>query len=345
MGTADRKIAERRLKEWVADLGKVDSEVEKTTLRRLTQKFIAVNQGKAVSTVNMTSAIIRDFEGWWPYGLDFQVRNIRPSHLEEWLATHERRLKNTSYNRYAGVMKGLFELAVKDRIIVASPFLQVSTRWKKPQQPLRLIPTVEQFEAIVGNIRSQRFTDHAEDSANFVEFLGLAGLGQAEASSLKWGEVDFERGTLSIRRHKTDTRFTVPIYPHLRQLMEKLLAKAGRSVSPESKVFQIRDAKKALSAACRRLGFPHFSQRNLRQSLIMRLWKAGVDRKLIASWQGHNDGGVLIIDTYTAVFGDDDDAYEQMQLAKLALPQVVVSTTQQNCAASLSAEAATDHAA
>ncbi len=209
LGTADRKIAERRLAEWIVGLSSVDSEVEKTTLRQLNRKFIAVNQGKAQSTRDATQAILKDFESWWPHGLDFQVRNVRPSHLDEWLATHERRLKNTSYNRYAGVLKGVFDLAVKDRIITASPFLQVSTRWKKPQQPLRLIPTVEQFEAIVANIRSQRFTDHAEDSADFVEFLGLAGLGQAEAASLKWGEVDFERETLSIRRHKTDTRFTV----------------------------------------------------------------------------------------------------------------------------------------
>jgi hypothetical protein len=55
----------------------------------------------------------------------------------------------------------------------------------------------------------------------------------------------------------------------------------------------------------------------LRQFLIGRLWKAGVNRKLIAKWQGHRDGGKLIIDTYTEVFGDDDSAYGRQQLAKL----------------------------
>ena len=49
----------------------------------------------------------------------------------------------------------------------------------------------------------------------------------------------------------------------------------------------------------------------------MRLWKAGIDKKLIAKWQGHQDGGQLILDTYTEVFGDDDFEYEQQQLAKL----------------------------
>lgn len=85
---------------------------------------------------------------------------------------------NTSYNRYAGVLKQLFEMAVKDRIIAASPFFGVSTRWKKPQTPIRRIPTLEQFHAIVDSIRSQKYSRNAENSADFVEFLGLAGLGR-----------------------------------------------------------------------------------------------------------------------------------------------------------------------
>lgn len=46
-GTTDRKIAERRLKEWNDGLSKVDAEVEKTTLRQLIQTFIAVTSGRA----------------------------------------------------------------------------------------------------------------------------------------------------------------------------------------------------------------------------------------------------------------------------------------------------------
>ena len=42
-----------------------------------------------------------------------------------------------------------------------------------------------------------------------------------------------------------------------------------------------------------------------------------MDRKLIAQWQGHQDGGQLILDTYTQVFGSDDEEYVRGQLAKL----------------------------
>lgn len=319
LGTSDRQIAERRYRDWVANLTKVNSELEKTTLREIIEKTIAANKGKSETTQKALASVIKCFRKTWRHGLDMQVRNVRPSQLDEWLAMHEGRLRNTSYNRMAGFIKQFFSLAVKDRIIPESPWKHVRTPWKKPQKPIRHIPTIQQFEAIVECIRSQKFTDHAEDSSNFVEFLGLAGLGQAEAWGLRWKDIDWVRNRLNIRRQKTDTHFYVPIYPHLRPLLEKLKTNAGR-VYPNERVFKIKNARGCLKTACRTLRLPPFSQRNLRQCLIMRLWKAGVDRKLIAKWQGHQDGGQLIIDTYTEVFGDDNDEYERQQIAKISGP-------------------------
>lgn len=314
--TADRKIAGRRLREWIMNLHRVDREKERTTFSQLITTFVATNQGKSQSTRIHHASLIKRIEQTWRFGMDIEVRDIRPSHLEEWLALHEARLRNTSYNRYAGCLKQMFDLAVKDRIVGESPFAQVKTGWKRPQTPTRLIPTADQFHAIVDSIRSQKFTDHAEDSADFVEFLGLAGVGQAEAASLKWGDVDWENQRINFRRQKTQVTFAVPIYPDLLPFLQRLQMERG-GLPPSRHVFAIKDAKKALQAACDRLAYPRFSQRSIRRFLIGRLWKSGVDRKLIAKWQGHRDGGKLIMDTYTEVFGDDDSLYEQQQLEKL----------------------------
>jgi integrase len=62
----------------------------------------------------------------------------------------------------------------------------------------------------------------AEESADFLEFLGHAGLGQAEARALSRADVDFEAGQVRTFRQKTSTGFAVPIYPQLRPLLEKL---------------------------------------------------------------------------------------------------------------------------
>lgn len=316
LDTADRKIAERRYKEWVANLDKVDTEVEKTTLAQLIERFQAVTQGLVQNTQVTNRAIINSFLKWWPHGPDCQVRNIRPSMLDEWLAIQGSRLRNTSYNRYAGFLKQLFEIAVKDRILAESPAKKLKTPWKNPQTPQRPTPTVGEFETIIECVRSQPFTDHADDSGDFLAFLGLAGVGQAEAAALKWGDVDWSRERINFKRQKTDTHFYAPIYPHLRPLLEKLKRQSG-SKHANMPVFKIKDGKKALASACKKLGLPPFSQRALRRCLIVRQWKSRLDPKIIAKWQGHQDGGQLIIDTYTEICGDDDDEYEKQQIAKI----------------------------
>jgi integrase len=320
LGTPDRKIAERRLKVWIANLAEVDSGAEKMTLAVLLEKFKEANQGKARKTKQTNESIINRFKATWSHGLGIRVSQIRTSQLNTWLAAHESRLKNSSYNRYTAFLRQLFEIAVADRVIAANqnPYNGVKTKWKRPQKPQRNVPTEEQFQRIVESIRSQRLSDSAEGTADFVEFLGRAGLGQAEASSLTWADIDWNESQIAIKRQKTGTRFFVPFYFQLEPLLKRLYAKCQQPVDPAEKVFRIRDAKKALTSACKRLGFPHFSQRNLRQVLIRELWQKGIDRKLIAQWQGHRDGGKLIMDTYTEVFCDDDASYRREQLKKLA---------------------------
>jgi integrase len=82
-----------------------------------------------------------------------------------------------------------------------------SGRAKKVEKPIRHTPTREQFDAIVTSIRGQSAADTREDSADFVQFLGLASLGLAEASSLMWADVDFARSQIIIFRHKTRMGF------------------------------------------------------------------------------------------------------------------------------------------
>ena len=316
--TTDRKLAERRLKDWIATLGKVDREVERLSVREMLHKLQKANLGKAPKTRATDASITKKFKQTWPFDLDMRISDVRTSHLNEWLALHENRLKNTSYNRYVGFLKQLFAIAVDDKVIAESPVDKLKTPWKRPQTPKRHVPTIAQFEAIVAHIRDQPLSDTAEVTADFVEFLGLAGVGQAEASALIWKDIDWQKERIWIRRQKTQKVYYVPFYPHLKPLLNRLNNKKPRSCSPQARVFAIKDAKKALSGACTRLGFsPAFSQRNIRQSLIQRLWQAGVDVKLISKWQGHQDGGRLILDTYTEVFGSGDEQYVEGQLAKL----------------------------
>ena len=205
-------------------------------------------------------------------------------------------------------------------MIATSPFDAITTRWKKPQKPIRHIPTHEQFEQIVADIRAQKLHAEAAESADFVEFMGSAGLGQAEIAAIELGLIDLQADRIAIRRKKTQAVFYLPVYPHLKLLLERILQAHPTPDDPHARLFRMKDAKKALRAACQRLELPLFSQRNIRQVLIRRLWKSGLDRKLIAKWQGHQDGGKLNLQTYPEVFADDDAGYEQQQLGRAVRP-------------------------
>jgi integrase len=333
LDTTDRKVAEKRLKEWLASLTKVDSEVEKTTLEQLLLRFQKTRQGKKKKTRDVETWLSNKLRKNWAHGLDIQVSRIRPSMLDEFLAKIEPGLKNTSYNRVGLFLKQLFDLAVADRIIAESPVDRIQKGWKKPQKPKRYVPTNEQFRALVSDIRAQQFNADAEDSGDFVEFLGLAGLGEAEASSIEWDDVDWQQGRLSVRRHKTQELFFPPIYPDLKPFLKRLRAKLPEQVPSHTRIFQMRSARKAISHASKRLQFPNFTPRSIRAFLIRQLWQAKVDIKLIAQWQGHTDGGKLILTTYTEVFGTNDSAYVQGELAKVSnVPpvekQITISATE-----------------
>ena len=138
---------------------------------------------------------------------------------------------------------------------------------------------------------------------------------------MKWCDIGTDK--ISFVRQKTKRSFQVPIYPWLRPLVGKLQQVRRKDANDESCVFSIRNAGKALENACKRLEYPHFTQRNLRAMCIKYLYDAGVPIKRIALWQGHSDGGKLIQEIYTEVFCDTDAAAETADLALLTNSKVI----------------------
>ena len=108
-------------------------------------------------------------------------------------------------------LKEIFSLAVCDRIIAVSPAAHL--HYAKREKPIRRTPSYEQFKWIIAGVRTQPFNADAQDSADFLEFLGLAGLGQAEAGSLTRADIDFDARRIITFRHKTSTGFAIPISP------------------------------------------------------------------------------------------------------------------------------------
>ena len=296
--TTDRALAKRKLAQFRDEQRQIDRSQGRLTLAELCDRYLKTIEHQKPKTVERKTCIVVRIKNNWPTGRLTQVAKIKPSDVDLWLssvAQRANRFGSASRNLHISCVKEVFALAVRDRIIPISPALHL--RSAKRENPIRLTPTFQQFNAIIADVRAQAFNADAEDSADFLEFLGLAGLGQAEAGSLTRADVDFEAERIITFRHKTRSGFAIPIYPQVRPLLVRLCEK----MKSGDTVFKIRDAKKALIGACRRLKLPRFSQRSLRRMFITRAIEKGVDVKVIGEWQGHKDGGKLILDTYSYV--------------------------------------------
>ena len=317
--TTDRELARRKLADFRKEQRQIDRSAGKLTLDALCDRYLQTVQRQKPKTVKRKTFIAGRIKNDWPTGRLTQIAKIKPSECDVWLSRYN--FGSASRNLHISCLKEVFGVAVRDQFISASPAAHL--RSAKREKPIRLTPSFEQFKAIIADVRAQQFNADAQDSADFLEFLGLCGLGQAEAGSLTRADVDFEAERIITFRHKTSTGFAVPLFPQVRPLLERLC----EGKAHDEPVFRIADAKKALAGACRRLGYPAFSQRSLRRLFIVRAIEKGVDVKVIAEWQGHRDGGKLILDTYSHV--NRSHSQRMAQLMTDGEPENVVRLPQQ----------------
>src|SRR4029453_13727874 len=305
LNATDYKLAGRKLVEFRNDLSRTDATKGNTSFATVLDGYSAT-LGGADTTKADKRVIIEKLKQTW-FGIDtLPLRTIKPSQVTAWLSKHYGEPRASYYNSALTVIRDALDMAVKDKIIIESP--ASGLKYRKRNKPIRLTPTFEQFNQIVADIRAQRFNADAQESGDFIEFLGLAGLGQAEAASITRADVDLDAGRIIVYRHKTDTGFAIPIYTQLRSLCEKLCDGKKHSQC----LFSINQARKAITNACKRLDFPIYTHRSLRRMFITRAIERGVDVKVIAEWQGHRDGGKLILETYSHVRPEHSNRMAQL---------------------------------
>ena len=295
LDTTDREIAKEHLAQFQKEQRDLDRSQGKITLAKLCDQYLRTVQHQKPKTVERKTLIVRRIKNDWPGGAQVRVSKVKPSDVKLWLAQYN--FGPPGRNLHVACVKAIFEMALDDRIITSSPAAKIKK--DKLEKPIRKTPSFEEFKAIVASIREQKFSDTAEESGDFGEFLGLAGLGTIEAASLTWGDIDWKANTITTFRHKTKTGFQIPIYPQVRPLLERRLAASGGAA--DENVFSVKNAKKALASACKRLKLPAYLHRSFRRMFITRAIELGVDVKVIAEWQGHRDGGQLILSTYSHV--------------------------------------------
>jgi integrase len=293
LDTTDLPLARRKLQEFRRDLELTDPELARRTLESQAERFLPTVAGSPSTLYNVRYAIKRLLADW-PQKSPRLLSKIRKGDCEQWVASYGH-LASSTINSYISYAANFFELAVTDGAIARSPMDGIT--YRKRGKPVRLTPTTEQFEAIVEDLKTQSHNGHgAGESADYIALSGLLGLGQAELSGIQRQHIDIAAGTIQLFRRKTKQSFPIPIYPQAREIVERRLSKL--SADPETQLLTFKNCRSALAGACKRLKYPHFEVRALRRYFITQALRRGVDVPTVAIWQGHRDGGKLILATY-----------------------------------------------
>lgn len=299
--TADRKLAERRLAELRQQIGNLSlSEDASATFGDVARRWLETTRhALKSSSVKRRETCMKNLA---PYFNGVTIRNATARHCERWLTERGSKIAAQTFAHELNTMNGVFGYAVRQGLVLANPARDIKRR--KITQAKITVPTREQFKQLVAAIRasdgrpdSQR---KAKPGADLVELLAYSGCRVAEATSLRWSDMSFERNCITITGGETGTKNhesrTVPMTDALRELL--LRVQTENQAQPSDLISPIKDAKKSLRTACRRLGFPQFTHHDFRHFFATTCIEAGVDIPTISKWLGHKDGGALAMKVY-----------------------------------------------
>ncbi|MCI0631527.1 MAG: tyrosine-type recombinase/integrase [Phycisphaerales bacterium] len=284
---------------WVRDLGDVmharlvrvglvepRSSTEVVTLANVLDRFESTGVVKPATRAAYRQATksLREH-----FGGDTALKAITPSHADEWhKAITEMELAPATVSKRVRVAKAIFHKAVKWGLIASNPFADL--RAGTQSNPDRAF-YVER--ATIKAILAACPDDEWRAIIAIVRYAGLRC--PSEVVGLRWGDVNWERGRLTVRspktaRHEGHAMRIAPISPELRPILLALFDQAEPGTEPV--VPRLRDPRINLRTHFQRIiaragakPWPRLFQ-NLRASCATD-WVERFPAHVVAGWLGH----------------------------------------------------------
>lgn len=315
--TTDRKLALRRLAELKNKIGNlVASDESNLSFDATAERWLAItgHELKPRSLERRRTSL----KGLSPFFRGLTIRSVTKAHCERWLTERGPKLAPQTFAHELTALKRTFDFAVEQGLILGNPASHI--RRRKIRQAAIVIPTREQFQQLIAAIRgsdgradSQR---KAAPGADLIELLAYSGARLGEATALRWRDINFATGTVTITGGEGGTKNsesrTIPMTDALRELLTRLHEE--RHPAPDDAISPIKDAKTTLRKACKRLSLPPFSHHDFRHMFATTCIEAGVDIPTVSRWLGHKDGGALAM----KVYGHLRDEHSAAQIKKVS---------------------------
>jgi integrase len=239
--------------------------------------------------------------GLTPFFKGMAVKSIGFKEIDEWRRRRGAKISARSHNIELETLKLLLTYAIDRGIFLDNPAEKF--RRRKETRAMVKIPTRQEFDALMIGLNSAPKAV-ASGAAAMVEFLAYSGMRVGEAREVKIRDINLEslpRGrvliTGGLEGTKNREQRVIPLFPSLRNVLERLLEKAN-GASPNSKLFTIQSPRGAMRNAFERMGLEPFSVHALRHYFASNAIENGINFQVIGNWLGHKDNGVLVAKRY-----------------------------------------------
>jgi integrase len=285
------------------------------------------------------------------YSLNGWIAHLGRAHLDKIGERHinayiTKRLNAGAHPRTVNLdivaLRNVLKHGKKEKLVKVLPEVE----WLKAKTVKRELFTVSDLDKLCAAALDVKedgepVTKNGQQLCDFLRLLAYCGAREQEAITLRWQDVDLERGQLTIGATgdtKNSTGRVVDFNPKLRAHLEDMAVRRApdsqwlfpspqrggkdihaRTFRESLKLARAHAARKQIEAGERpTLAAKAFH--DLRHHFISFAVMSGIDYMTIAAWVGHRDGGVLV----GRVYGHLADTHKKEQAQRLNFGPAIV---------------------
>ena len=194
----------------------------------------------------------------------------------------QKTLSNASVNRYMTTLSKMFTLCINQDLINKNP-CTLAGKLREENHKVRFL-TQEEEERLFNAI-----TPECEYLRPVIIAALQTGMRKSEILTLKWFQVDFNKGFIDILKTKSGKERKIPISNKLDKVLRALFAVSDSDyvfVNPETKE-PYTDLHKSFNSLLKRAGIENFRFHDLRHTVATRLVSKGIDLAVVKEILGH----------------------------------------------------------
>lgn len=294
METSNLEVANAYFKEWSSkiQLGILDPDGKKVKLKLVIDLYLndhsKTNKKSYGNDLSISKAVFEYFG-------DCNLSDLTPHKIEQFKGDRLKKVTGARINRYLAFLRHVFTMAALWGYWTGENPVKKVRKLKEEKKPDRYLNYEER----------ERLFNVSPDFLKPIILTALkTGMRQGEILSLKWEDIDLDRGVIFVRNTKAGKMRELPIHAELLEMLSKMERQEGYIFSDEAgkPLSRFGEARGAFERAVKDARIFNFTFHDLRHTFASELIMKGVDIKTVQEYLGHST--VAVTERYLHVAPD-----------------------------------------